>query len=278
MIDDPYFSHEYSVERLLAVYNKHKTIIIALDFDETFYDCHKKEYTFSKVISLIKECNELNFTIIIFTASKVGRYPLMLDYCNQIGIKIDGINVNPSGLPEGMGTNGKIYYNLLLDDKAGLYSAYLILRETVMRIKAEIATKPSIINAIEKAFAVKQKRNWDLIYFFFDIHETILYPDYNNTDPKRFYKDADIVLQYLSTRNDVELGLYTCSYPEEIDNYITFFSEHNIKFHHVNENLKVGNTTYGYYEDKPYFNVLWEDKAGFNAEKDWTSLRKYFNI
>jgi hypothetical protein len=40
----------------------------------------------------------------------------------------------------------------------------------------------------------------------------------------------------------------------------------------------VANTTYGYYEDKPYFNALWEDKAGFNAEKDWTSLRKYFNI
>lgn len=44
----------------------------------------------------------------------------------------------------------------------------------------------------------------------------------------------------------------------------------------VNENLEVKNTTYGFYEHKPYFNLLFEDKAGFDAEIDWFILYKYF--
>jgi len=41
----------------------------------------------------------------------------------------------------------------------------------------------SIIKGIERAFKTQKERGWDRIYYFFDIHETILYPDYNNTDP-----------------------------------------------------------------------------------------------
>lgn len=136
----------------------------------------------------------------------------------------------------------------------------------------------SIIFSFEKAFKTMEQRGWDKIYVFFDIHETILYPDYNNTDPLRFYEHAKEMLQYFSTRNDISLGLLTCSYPEEIQRYLTFFSQHNINFVHVNENKEVKNTRYGYYEDKPYFNVLFEDKAGFNAEKDWIQVKEYFGI
>ena len=138
--------------------------------------------------------------------------------------------------------------------------------------------KPSIIKAIDKAFVTKNKRGWDKIYFFFDIHETILYPDYNNTDPRKFYNHAEDVLKYLSNRTDIELGLYTCSYPNEINSYLTYFSERGIKFKHVNRNLSVDDTKYGFYKEKPYFNVLFEDKAGFDAENDWIFLKEYFKI
>lgn len=136
----------------------------------------------------------------------------------------------------------------------------------------------SIIRAIEKTFINAKKRNWDQIYFYFDIHETILYPDYNNVDALKFYEHAKEVLQYLSTRNDITIALYTCSYPKEIERYIQFFNEHKINFKFVNDNPDAKNTLYGFYEDKPYFNVLFEDKAGFDAENDWLLVKQYFGI
>lgn len=136
----------------------------------------------------------------------------------------------------------------------------------------------SIIRAIEKTFINAKKRNWDQIYFYFDIHETILYPDYNNTDALKFYEHAKEVLQYLSTQKDITMALYTCSYPKEIERYVEFFKSHGIAFKYVNRNPDAKNTLYGFYEDKPYFNVLFEDKAGFDAEKDWSLVKEYFGL
>ncbi len=136
----------------------------------------------------------------------------------------------------------------------------------------------SIIRAIEKTFINAKKRNWDQIYFYFDIHETILYPDYNNVDELKFYDHAKDVLQYLSTRKDITIALYTCSYPKEIERYIEFFKSHGISFKYVNKNPDAKNTLYGFYEDKPYFNVLFEDKAGFDGESDWLAVKQYFGI
>ena len=136
----------------------------------------------------------------------------------------------------------------------------------------------SIVKAIDKALKNKEKRGWDKIYFYFDIHETILYPDYNNEDPLKFYDHAKEVLQYLSKRTDVSIGLYTCSYPQEIKRYKKFFRENDIIFKYANKNPDVEDTAYGYYEDKPYFNVLFEDKAGFDAENDWILVKEYFNL
>lgn len=136
----------------------------------------------------------------------------------------------------------------------------------------------SIIKGIEKAFKYKERKGWDKIYYYFDIHETILYPDYNNEDPLVFYPYAKEVLQYLSNRNDISINLYTCSYPEEIERYMKFFKENEILFEYANRNPEAKNTKYGYYEDKPYFNVLFEDKCGFDAENDWLLVKNHFNL
>lgn len=136
----------------------------------------------------------------------------------------------------------------------------------------------SIVRAIDKCLTSMEKRGWDKVYFYFDIHETVLYPDYNNVDKLKFYLHAMEVLQYLTQRKEIVIALYTCSYPKEIERYIKFFAEHNIKFEYVNKNPDVKNTNYGFYEDKPYFNVLFEDKAGFDAENDWLLIKQYFGL
>lgn len=102
----------------------------------------------------------------------------------------------------------------------------------------------SILKAFIKAFEKKEERGWDKIYVFVDVHETVLYPTYELNGEKRFYPHALDTLREMSQRVDISLGLYTCSYPHEIKDYLRFFTENGIVFEHVNTNKeeKIVNT------------------------------------
>ena len=58
----------------------------------------------------------------------------MENKCIEVGINVDCINQSPHYIPF---TGNKIYYNIMLDDRAGLSAAYKILYETKERIKNE---------------------------------------------------------------------------------------------------------------------------------------------
>ena len=68
--------------------------------------------------------------------------------------------------------------------------------------------------------------------------------------------------------------LYTCSHPHEIEEYLALFKKFDIDFKYVNENpeVKTEKEGYGNYDKKPYMNVLFEDKAGFNPETEWQEV------
>ena len=72
--------------------------------------------------------------------------------------------------------------------------------------------------------------------------------------------------------------LFTSSYPDEIEKYIETFTDDGIRFKYVNENPEISDTTgcFGYYYKKPYFNVLFDDKAGFFPLTDWKPIYRYF--
>lgn len=130
-----------------------------------------------------------------------------------------------------------------------------------------------ISNAIINNFEVALQKQWDKTYWAFDIHGTIIIPNYDNDEiPKVFYPNAEKTLRTISNRKDISTILYTCSHPHQIQEYLKYFENEGIIFDFVNENPEVAtgqNTKYGNYDKKPYFNVLFEDKAGFNPMKDW---------
>lgn len=134
----------------------------------------------------------------------------------------------------------------------------------------------SILKSIQvNHFEYKIKRNWDRTYWFFDIHGTILKPNYKaGCTPKDFYPHAIETLQFLSKLSDVVMVIYTCSHPHEIQEYITLFEANDIKFKYINENPEVLTevTGYGCYDKKPYMNVLFEDKSGFDPETEWKEV------
>jgi hypothetical protein len=133
-----------------------------------------------------------------------------------------------------------------------------------------------IIKAIENCMLHAKRRNWDKTYWAFDIHGTMIKPNYKTNEiAKEFYPYAIEVMQVLSKRTDIVRILYTCSYPHEIEQYVQHFKTHDIHFDYVNSNPEVADGGYGYYKDKFYFNVLFEDKAGFDGDTDWLLIRKW---
>jgi hypothetical protein len=133
----------------------------------------------------------------------------------------------------------------------------------------------TVLTAIERFYNDKEKRGWDKGYFFFDIHGTILKPNYTyGNTPKDFYPYAKETLQFISKMPDVVMCIYTCSHPHEIEEYIQLFKNNDIHFKYVNENpeIKTDLNGYGCYDKKPYMNVLFEDKAGFDPELEWEEV------
>jgi len=132
-----------------------------------------------------------------------------------------------------------------------------------------------ITDVLIKAFETAKKRGWDRIFIAIDIHDTMIKANYEaNSIPTEFYPYCIEVLQKLTKRSDIKLILYTCSHPHEIEQYTELFKSHDIVFDYVNENpeVKTDLNGYGNYEKKPYFNVLMDDKAGFNPKTAWRTI------
>lgn len=139
----------------------------------------------------------------------------------------------------------------------------------------------TIIKAMDNVALLKIARGWDRTYWAFDIHSTIIRPNYSVDEiPTELYDNALEVLRMLTADPEVCLMLYTCSHPHEIEKYLEYFKSIGVEFTYVNENPEVITQPYGYgcYTKKPYFNILFEDKAGFDAEVDWEIILNYLNI
>lgn len=132
---DPYLNHAHCVARLIREWEKHGKLIVALDFDDTCFPFHGSGDTYPLVTRLARECSELGWYIVVFTASHPDRYPMMREYLAAQGITVSSINENPPSLNLPFGKWGKVYYNAFLDDRAGLAAAYQQLREVVDHVK-----------------------------------------------------------------------------------------------------------------------------------------------
>lgn len=119
-------------QRLLDEYHKHKSLIIACDFDDTIFDCHNRGCDYSDVIALLKRW-ENRAKIVIWTARSGEQLDEVVDYVEKIELKIYGINVNTI---EEFDCR-KIYANAFLDDRAGLAQTYEDLLYVIEEIEKE---------------------------------------------------------------------------------------------------------------------------------------------
>lgn len=134
-MEDRFMNDWAVVQRLVEEYKKYGRLIIALDFDGTIHDYHKKGDTYPKVIALIRKAYSLGCKIIVYSCRDKSRYQEIIDYMEKEDIPYDTINEPIVKLHETDGVVGKIFYSIFLDDRAGLRSAYECLEKAITIIE-----------------------------------------------------------------------------------------------------------------------------------------------
>ncbi len=122
---DRYLITENTIKRLKEELELHGSLFIAFDFDNTVYDYHQVGDVYPLVETILKKVKQLGHKLILFTGNEGDRLTEIIDYCDSMGYSPDFINENPI-----MKTR-KPYYNILLDDRAGLNESYNILSEII---------------------------------------------------------------------------------------------------------------------------------------------------
>lgn len=144
MTQDDALTYDFLYQRIRNAYLEHDRLIIAYDLDDTVRPY--KSSSCERVKKLIRRAKEiLNPYFIVFTANPHNEKNVQ--FLEDENLPFDAINEN---VPE-IGRYGdglKIYYNLFLDDKAGLAEAYEALDKLCRRVEAGYVNKTSYKKSI----------------------------------------------------------------------------------------------------------------------------------
>lgn len=139
---DFYLSEDNVTNRLIKEWKDYGKLIIAYDYDNTVFDYHSEGHSYDDVIQLLKDCKKVGAYFILFTACEESKFTEIEQYLTDNDIPVDLINDTPSFVPF---RGKKPYYNILLDDRAGLPSAYRSLRKACDEMMKE-RLNPSVNN------------------------------------------------------------------------------------------------------------------------------------
>lgn len=127
------FDENRCARRLLWEYEHYGRLVVGVDFDNTIRPV-KQDSSCDAVVELLKRCSaNPKIDLCLWTISgsdehlSNGHLSLQekVEYCKSLGIKLDYINESPY-LEDYSGK--KQFFNVLLDDRAGLESAYRNLK------------------------------------------------------------------------------------------------------------------------------------------------------
>lgn len=126
---DRYLKKGASYKRLLAEYKKHNTLVIGFDFNSTVHDYYKVGESYEMVRRLLRDLKSINCKCICWTTYKDPEY--VIKFCKENNIPYDGVNCEGVPLPW---KSRKPFFNILLDDRAGLLQTYNDLTKLVKHI------------------------------------------------------------------------------------------------------------------------------------------------
>lgn len=131
----------------------------------------------------------------------------------------------------------------------------------------------SILNAVIRAYNVAAERDWNVVYWCVDLHGTVLEANYSSAEFKFIDDKVVAALQKIRALPETRLILWSAVTKEDEIKIREMFEANGIHVDYVNENPEIANTKTGNFEDKFYFSVLVDDKAGF-VPSMWTSVAR----
>jgi hypothetical protein len=136
----------------------------------------------------------------------------------------------------------------------------------------------TITKLFENALATAKARKWDHVYIALDWHDTLTKSTYNSSTALEFYDDCIECLKLMSIQDKYKLILFTSSYHSKCSELESKLHDMCVYIDFINENPDVPNTEFGDFESKFYYNVLLDDKSGFEPESDWGELKQWLLI
>lgn len=140
-----------------------------------------------------------------------------------------------------------------------------------------------IKKVFDRACKRAQEKNWDCIYVAVDWHDTMCKSTYGSAASLEFYDKCLTALYKMSKNPHIRLILYTSSYNAAVMELFKELDDMGIYFYYCNTNPEISNTEYGDFSEKFYYDVLLDDKAGFDPLIDWQEIieydfSKYWNV
>jgi len=132
-----------------------------------------------------------------------------------------------------------------------------------------------IIDAIKRAYAQLEEKGWYKLYWAIDLHGTCFKSNYEKGKYEWINPQVVPTLLQIQKQQTSRIILWSSCYPGEQRKIEEFFAEYGIFIDYFNENSSELNTETGCFDDKFYFNILLDDKAGFDPETDWKLIYKY---
>lgn len=134
---DKYLQINSSYNRLCEEYEKYGSLIVCCDFDDTIFDFHKTGDSYEFVKQLLRDLKSINCFIIIWTGNQNTEF--IINYLNENNIPYDTIN-EEAPISKKLLMNKvprKVYGNVYLDDRAGLYQVYTELHDLYNKYKKD---------------------------------------------------------------------------------------------------------------------------------------------
>lgn len=128
---DYYLDFDNCYERLKREYQQHNDLVIAVDFDDTVYDCHKMSRTYDDVLTLLRRAQKY-CKIYAWTGHFEEDYDRIRQYFLDNGVNLTGINEDTC-----ISVGRKMYANIYLDDRGGLPTTYALLKKLIDEIEAQ---------------------------------------------------------------------------------------------------------------------------------------------
>lgn len=126
---------------------------------------------------------------------------------------------------------------------------------------------------IKEVYKRREEKGYKLVYWAIDLHGVCIKSNYD--EGFELINDKVVpVLKYISSLPETIIIFWTSSYESEVREVVRHFKSLGIVINYLNINPLEKDTNLADFSKKFYFNILLDDKAGFNPDTDWDLIYK----